>query len=341
MPRKKMEEKNELDFNTSVDIEVDTNTQEELVELPRMKSIERPSTTAAAPEKLINCLKNERIIVRHINKKTGMIKDPKHVLYGGMAENAKRTFTVPLLRSGAFTDVLTKNEKNFLEYALGLEANALSVYKKEDNFWSTANPQGISSVILTKQDNYFDLSNPVDYIKVKILLANKDRIAPSIQVLQDTPKATYEFVMIAEKDSAKMATQRTSIRKNAYKALGKIEDNYDVLRFVVETVDGRPVADNTNIETLQVKADELIQSNASIFLRTIEDELLDCKVLIRKAISTGIIAKRGNYHYLLPDNMPLCNNNQEPTLSVAAAFLSEPKHQEIKFNIEARLKNLR
>ena len=61
----------------------------------------------------------------------------------------------------------------------------MSIYKKENNFWSDANPNGINSVTLHKQDNYFDLSNPVDYIKYKILLANKNLIAPSLQVLED------------------------------------------------------------------------------------------------------------------------------------------------------------
>ena len=56
---------------------------------------------------LINCLRNERIIVRHIPKVGGMITNPKHILYGGMAENAIKIFTVPRLSSGMFVNVLT------------------------------------------------------------------------------------------------------------------------------------------------------------------------------------------------------------------------------------------
>ena len=124
-------------------------------------------------DQLVNCLRNERICIKHIPKQSGMITDHRHVLYGGMAETAKRTFTVPLLKSGAFADVLTKKEKEFLEYTLGLEVNAMSVYKTNNNFWSTANTNGISSVTLFKQDNFFDLSDPTDYIKSKFLNDNK------------------------------------------------------------------------------------------------------------------------------------------------------------------------
>lgn len=287
---------------------------------------------------LINCLRNERIIVKHINKQTGNIRDPKHVLYGGMSENAKKVYTVPLLKSGAFCDVLTRDEKDYLEYALGLEANALSVYRKEDNFWDTSNDQGVSKVTLYKHDNYLDLSNPIDYIKYKILLANKDRIAPSAQALQDTPKATYEFVLLSDNEENSMAKANINTKMQCYKEFGKVEDNPDILKLIIETIDGRVLATGTKLEIMQTKINDLIQQNSKLFLKVITDKLLPTKVLINKAIAAGIISRRGNYLYLKKDNTPLCNNNQEPTFNVAAAFLNEPKHQELKFSIEAQLK---
>jgi hypothetical protein len=99
---------------------------------------------------LINCLKNERVIVRHINKPSNLVTNPKHVLYGGMAENASRTYTVPRLSSGNFVNVLTNSEKAFLESEMQLEYNALSVHKKIDNFWDDSNDIGISRVRLLK-----------------------------------------------------------------------------------------------------------------------------------------------------------------------------------------------
>lgn len=285
---------------------------------------------------LINCLRNEVITVKHIDKQKGKITDPRHVLYGGMAENAKRTYTVPMLRSGLFYDVLTKDEKAFLEHALGLEPNTMSIYNKTNNFWSTANENGISRVTLFKQDNKLDLSNPSDYIKYKILLANKDTIAPSIQALQDTPKATYEFVIISDNDTTKMAKMNMSSKMQCYKEYGKYENDADILRLVIETIDGRPLTANTKLEILQTKINDLIQANSKLFLKVITDELLPTKVLIRKGIDKGIIKRRGNYLYI--DGNPLCEDNQEPTLNVAAKYLNNPAHQELKFSVEAKLR---
>lgn len=326
--------------NTNFDI--DDTTEMEMREVPisdDTKTIKNTIKYSNKEEKpLINCLKNERVIIRHIPRESGMISNPKHILYGGMAETAVRTFVVPKLSSGMFVNILTDNEKNYLEYIMGLEPNALSIYKKVDNFWDDSNDVGISQVKLRKQDNYLNLADPEDYIRYKILLANKDFIAPSLKVLQDTPKATYQFVIIAEGEENKDAKNKMDATMQSYKEFGKIENDVDVLRVIIETIDGRPLAPNTKLEFLQTKINNLIQADSKLFLKVITDPYLSTKVLIKKSIEAGLIAKRGNFLYLRSDNTPLCDAGEEPTLSIAAKYLNNPRHQELKFTLEAKLK---
>lgn len=297
-----------------------------------------PQEQRKGTKQIINCLRNERVIVRHIPKLGGMVTNPKHILYGGMADSAVKTFTVPRLSSGMYVNVLTDDEKACLEQIMNLEYNALSIYKKTDNFWDDSNDKGISRVRLTKQDNYLNLSDPEDYIRYKILLANKNYIAPSLEALQDAPKASYQFVIISEGDETKNAKVNMSTTMKCYKEFGKIENDADTLRVVIETIDGRPLASNSKLEFLQTKANDLIQADSRLFLKVVTDPLLNTKVLIKKSIEAGIIAKRGTYLYLREDNTPLCENNEEPTLNIAAKYLTNPKHQEIKFSLEAKLK---
>lgn len=285
----------------------------------------------------INCLKNEKVIVRRISKQTGLVTDPKSPLYGGMSETAVKTFMVPRLSSGNLVNVLTDNEKAFLEEAMGLPYNALSIYKKENNFWTSFENKGCNQVRLTKHDVYLDLSDPEQYIKYKILLANKDFIAPSLKVLEDTPKASYQFVIIGSDDENKMAKQNLNATMASYKEFGKIEDDVDTMRLIIEIIDGRPLSHNTKKEFLQTKIDELIKSNSKLFLNVIKDELLPTKVLIKKCIENGTIVKRGDSFYLREDNMPMCGNNENPTLNNAAIWLNKPKNQEIKLILEAKL----
>lgn len=335
MAKEKIEEK------LSFDVDTETTFELKEVEISRAKEVSKKQEKIVVDNygDTINCLRNEKIIVRHIPKQTGIWgNNPKHVLAGGMAEGSVKTFTVPRLSSGAYVNILTDAEKKFLEETMGLEYNALSIYRKNDNFWDDSNPDGINTVKLAKTDNYLNLSNPEDYIKYKILLANKDFIAPSLQALQDTPKASYQFVIISDGEENKQAKDNMSTTMRCYKEFGKIEDNLDLLRVIVETIDGRPTSPTIKLEFIQTKINDLIQTDSKLFLKVITDPMLPTKVLIKKCIEAGLISNRGNFLYLKSDNTPLCEHNEEPTLNIAAKYLNSPKHQELKFTLEAKLK---
>lgn len=291
-------------------------------------------------DELVSCLRNERVIVRFVPSTNPLWgNNKKHVLYGGMSNNSIRTFVVPRLRSGSYVNVLTNSEKEFLESYMGLENNALSVYNPEKtNFWNDANPDGIGIIILRKEDTILDLSNPRDYIKYKILLANKDLICPSMKDFEDCPKATYQYVLLQENNDLQQAASKTSLKMNCYKEFGKIEDNYDLLKYIVESINVRPLDDNIKIEFLRSEVDSIITNNPKAFYDIIKDPLVSTKVMIKQAVQRGIIVMRGNQHYLRDGNMPLCGNNEEPTLNIAAAFLNKSKNQALKFSIEAKLK---
>lgn len=285
--------------------------------------------TAKTDEGYVNPLRDERIIVKHVPKETAMIHNPKHINYGGMAENASRWITVPLLRNGVPVDVLTKQEKDYLEDVLGYEKNALSVHKKKDNFWSNF------MVRLNKQDNIFDLSNPLDYIKYKVLLANTDIIASSLDVLHDRPKATYEFVILHENEEAKANKKKVNTNIEAYKELGKIEDDKDKLRVIVETATGKPISAATKLDVLTDKIDKLITADAKLFLKVAKDPMLDTKVLLRLGVECGAVILRNGLYYT-SENEPMCEKG-DATLSVAAAYLNLPKNQQLKLSIEAKI----
>ena len=297
---------------------------------PKRKQVVKKVDTSE--DTIVSCLRNERIIVKHVPKETGIVRDPKHILYGGMAEGAVRWLTVPKLTSGTYVNVLTNAEKQYLEEIMGLEYNALSIYNKVDNFWDNFH------VRLTKQDNIFNLKDPDDYIKYKVLLANKDIIAPSLQELEDHPKATYQFVIIRENEESTASKKKLTATMKAYMEFGKIQDNADTLKMIIETIDGRPVSKNSKIEFLQDKVGKIIQADAKLFLKISMDPLLETKILIKKSVEEGLISNRGGMFYLRSDGTPLCGNNEEPTLNTAAKYLNLPKNQDLLFSLQAKLK---
>ena len=344
MAKKRVEEDASMEKEVFANTTIDDSFQEEkqAIDITPKKTFteEVKKEVSSVSNEPVNCLRNEKVIVRFVPRPTAMVQNPKHILYGGMAENAKRSFVVPRLNStGAFKNVLTDNEKAYLEKAMGLEYNALSVYRKKDNFWDDSNPMGIGRVTLHKQDNYLDLSVPEDYIKYKILLANKDQIASSIQELEDRPKATYQFVIISENAEAQSNLGKMNVTMKCYMEYGKIENDVDTLRVIIELLEGRPISPKVKLDYLQSKVNDYIQRDPRTFLRTIKDELLPAKVLIKKAVEAGLIGKKNDTYYLREDGSPLCEMNEESTLNNAAKYLSSIKHQELKYMLEAKIKN--
>lgn len=300
--------------------------------MPRLKKEEEMIETQN-DKTVVSCLKNEIVHVRHIAKENSKITNKKHVLYGGMADGAFKQYTVPMLENGQLVNVLTNDEKDFLEEYMGLEPNSLSVYKKERNYWSNY------KVRLTKDDNVLDLSVPEDYIKYKVLLANKDFIAPSLEDRLMNYKASYDFVIIREEEEARTNRKKYDAKAEAYMMLGKINEDKYKLKTIIEIITGKPVASSTKLDILVERAAQLLDSNPKQFVTVVKDSLLDTKVLINRAIEAGIISNRGGQLYYREDNTPLCNDGT-PTPTVAAAYLNEPKHQELKFVIEKKLKEL-
>lgn len=280
-------------------------------------------------EKLISPLKNERVIVRRLLKETKN-RPPKHVLYGGMALGAFKWFTVPMLRNGQLVDVLTKDEKAYLEEAMGLETNALSVHRKVDNYWSNY------QVKLGKEDTVLDLSNPEEYIQYKVLLANVDQIAPSKDAAMMNPKETYEYMIIHEGEEAKANKVRVNKNIEAYKVLGTIENDRDTLRTIVEIATARPQHRTVTVDVLTDQVDKLIQANADLFLTIAQDKLLPTKVLLKKGVECGAV-KVKNDLFFDSDGKPLCDAGNA-TFSVAAEWLNKPKNQGTKLSIEAKIK---
>lgn len=326
------------------DVELDVTPQEEMkAEIPLPKTEAKPSymekKEPSYSDEVVNCLRNERIIVRFVPSPTAMVQRKGHILYGGMAENATRSFVVPRLsKTGMFKNILTDSEKSFLEKAMGLEINALSIYKKENNFWDDSNPNGIGRVTLHKQDNYLDLSIPEQYIQYKILLANKDYIAASMEELEERPKATYQFVIISEGAEAQRNLSRMDITMECYTEYGAVKKDKDILKTIIEQLEKRPISPNAELDYLQNKINDYIQADPRKFYTVITDEYLPSKVLIKRAVEAGLVGTKNNTYYLRKDGSPLCEMGEESTLNNAAKYISSIKHQELKYMLEAQLK---
>lgn len=282
-------------------------------------------------KELINCLRNEKVKVRFVFQDFPLARDKDHVFYGGKAETAVDYLTTPQQRNGSLVNVLTNEEKDFLEHVMGLPVDSLSVYKKTDNYW-----HNIRVPLVGKGETILDLSNPEEYIQYKVLLANKMLVCPNVESLRTNPKQTYRYVLVSEKEVVASDTNRMNTSIEATIRFGELKNDYDKLRFIVEILSGKPLAPSTKLDFIQTKAYDLLTDNPKAFLRVASDPHLDDKVLLRMCVDAGIVRRRENYYYL--NNQPLCNDTAEPTLDVAAKYISLAVNQELKLGLQARLK---
>ena len=272
-------------------------------------------------------LPNEQIEVRYIKKQKDLIKDPRHIAYGGLLEGSTIKYPARMLRNGTYQNVLTKEEKDFLEKALALNENSLSVYSK-DNYWKNL------KIRIGKEGLYLDLFNPEDYIKYKVLCSYEDQIALSLKEVD--LKRTYRFVIIRKDDEAKETLKKIDVNKEAYKIFGKIEDNRNSMLDLLR-ISGLNVAEDTTIEGLTALVGGMVVKSPAKFISTYNDPNYHTKVLIFKAISKGEITKRGPYFYS-KSGEPLCAPNQVATLDNAVAYLENNLYQEYRLNLMASIK---
>jgi len=284
----------------------------------------------------VNPLVNEEVFVRFVPQPTGFgITDKKHVGYGGLFDGNSVTVCVPVLSNGNFKNILTNEEKDFLENALGLDPNALSVYKTENNYWKNY------KIRIEKEGLKLNLSDPNDYIRYKVLLANKNIVAPSVQERIDRPKATYRFEIVRSGEEASMESLKMDSTMESYKEFGKIENDIDTLRVLVELLDGRPYSSTESAVFFKSRVNQLIQKDPKRFLQYIKDPLLHTKMIIRRSVELGKVSMKNDYYYLASSGAPLCEQNEKSTLSVAARFLNQPANQDIKYILESEVEKAR
>jgi len=269
-------------------------------------------------------LPQHEIVVKFIPRRKGMASsvNDDHVISGGMLQGAVNRFSAPLLRNGSIANVLTRDEKELLEELTGLD---LSVY---GNFWSE------HYVALYKDDNRFNLGNPMDYISYKILLYLKDDIAKSWTERND--KQTYRFVITSSDEELSEKKVGLDNKKLAFKLYGKIEDDKEKLLGILKLLTNKPISSASSLKWLQTRVEDFLDNKPAAFIELLNDSRFETKLLIQTAEEKGVIIKHGNKYQTI-DGLELCENSQVATFENAITYLDNPKHQDVRSFIEAKI----
>ena len=273
-------------------------------------------------------LPDKKVTIKFIPRKRGMYANVEddHVIAGGMMSKSVKKFVAPIQRNGAIMNVLTNEEKKYLENRLQED---LSIYK---DFWANF------TVNLMKDDanNILDLNNPLDYISYKILKSWKNHIAPDWA--SRNSKGTYQFAITEDGEEFVESKKALDYKKEAFKAYGKIEDNKDQLLGVLRLVNNKPISSQSKLDWLQGKVEEYLDQKPKSFVELVKDPAFFTRILVNKAVDSGVIKRESN-KYISADGLELCENAEIPTFENAVRYLDNPKNQDIRSLIEAKTNN--
>lgn len=274
-------------------------------------------------------LPNRKVSIKHIPRKNPMVnQDVKnHIAEGGMLTGANYAYSAPLQKNGTIKNVLTNEEKDFLENVTGLN---LSVY---GDFWKTFKVR----LRKDKLGQTLDLSNPIDYISYKVLLSlNKTEIASSWA--ERNKFLSYRFA-ITEADEMTMTKKKDfNIKREAFKAYARIESSTEKVIGILKLLTNAPISMNTSLKVLQEKLEEFVDNEPAKFLSVVSDAQLETKMLILEGVENGYVIKTGN-RYTTKDGLDLCEADEIPIFSNAVRYLDAPKNQDIRSLIEAKIYN--
>ena len=281
-------------------------------------------------------LPNEKVVVRLVNRQRGAISDPNHELYN-CAPGSETEFC-PMNKKGELTIdcPLTTSEIEYFEdkrkSGMAFDIGDLSPHAEASvNFWRSRK----ATVRLGRHPIELDLSDPSDYLKYKILLSNKDTIAPNSE--SEKFKGSYIYVIESKADMHKVKLEKGSAIKRAWKLAGKMDSDRDAMINYLSVVGKRPAA-NAKLDWLESEINNQVETNRKEFLEVLESDNYAARVLLARGMQVKAIKKEGN-SYRLADGTLLVEQGEVPTLNNTLSFLHNDDNQDIAMIIEAKINN--
>lgn len=269
-------------------------------------------------------LKNKKILVKFVGKRTGFNTQPGHVLSGGKLQGTYTRFTAPMAKSGTFKEFLKPDAVKFYSDRLGKD---VSFTNKE--FWEDF------SISLTKEDMPLDLSDPMQSLQYEALHHYPSIVCDKPEDL--TKRSTYQWCLYNTDDEMSVKKLELDSQRKAYINFGRYENNRDVLAYIYKFIEGRIVSRETAITDLQAKFLDILAKNHIKFNNLVDDVLLEEKVIINTAYELGILNEKSGEYSDIKSGKKLCNAGRA-TLQVAADYIAEGINQDLRLELEARIK---
>lgn len=281
-----------------------------------------------------NYLTEETVIVKYVMDHKNGISDKAHPLYGGLSSNASIAIPAPLL-TRRIEKIFEKEELEFLGKELNEDLSPNSDFWREYRKDEYGMPVGYFPIYLKKEGMFLKKNNALDYIKIRIL-EDSPIVAKNPEELK-LNKSSYRFVLINHSEQFNNDLGDISTKKKAYKLHSKYEKNEGVLRYLLKCFN-KNVSYNNKLPFLQKETWKLAEVAPELFVKYLEDDYLDEKVVLDNALRYKLVSKvKGLFYTSAGDPIRLDGDNNDYT--GAAKYLASGVGQDMKLELQAMIKS--
>jgi len=278
-----------------------------------------------------SCLQNKVVIVRPVAENNAMhIPEGKngHVRF----EGSYCTYCAPLTANNTIKEVLTQEEREYLENLMDSSRPKgwLSAYARKENAWS--GNRGFK-VELGNDEVVLELSNPVDFIKWKILLSNTEDISPTFENRLDKQYLFYiENKEEMDKNKSELIDSKIKA-SNLFSEISKSKDKTIECLMVIYSGDTKFVPDEMPDHTAKATLFNFVDSNPKKFIEIVEDVDFKVKGVLYRAMRRGVINRNGyTYNLGMGDGRQVGNGIAEVIAYIKDLSTNNSKQEEyIKF----------
>lgn len=281
-----------------------------------------------------NYLRNVKVKVKPIVRERAFF--PKGHDGEFMYSGCTTQMTLPYSnKTRSYVNVFSSDEeREFFEDAINREHGELSVFSRTSDFWGKE-----FSVTLDKNEKELDLSNPMQMLEYKVLLANSDKIAPSWSERFVNPGYRWAVVSSDQEDdeSYKAAAKNEHAMELFFKIKNSDKKMYDILRLLGKNP---PKSSMSNTVWLKSQLDQVISQKEKIkgvpniddFIRIAEDPTFSEKVFVLDAMDINEIILDGGTYRIRETNAPIGRS-----IDQCVTYFADPRYNEEKILIEQRM----
>jgi hypothetical protein len=275
-------------------------------------------------------LPERKIVVKPIVRDGGWLPDGHDGKF--MYTGTSKGYCVPInSATNVMLNPLAEDEQRFFEEAFKMEKDAMSPYRKKDNYWANR------EITLDRNERVLDLSNHEDYIAWKILLSNKEFIAPSWD--ERRAKGTYEFALVDTTVETKKVSANIQMKLKANAMLGKITTHRQkmmdaIMVYRISVRDYAKLPESPDKDSLYILLDDIVSKDPQGFIKVMDDDDYEIKLMVQKLISYNMVTMNPSQknRYVVEGTDLLGYPNE------LVELLKEPANQVIKAKLLLQIK---